>query len=94
MDIRDLVSQRLAHWVSQGKFGGQVYEAMASDPELPANYWEPETAEIYGVTTHAMKQRRARGAPPSYIKISRNRVMYTREAIFRDLARRCVDLAA
>lgn len=75
-----LFSERQAHFVRQGLTGRAVFEALAADDVLPASFDEKDLAAIAGVTTHAIKMRRARGSEPSFLKLSRKCIRYPRES--------------
>lgn len=76
-----LFSERQAHWVGQGLSGRDVFLALAKDHELPSFFTESDLAEISGLTTHAMKQRRVRAMDPAFVRFSVRCVRYTREAV-------------
>ena len=85
-DIAKLFGERQAHWTSIGLAGSAVYEALAADPDLPAHFCEKDVAAVFGLSTHAVKMRRARNMKPDFVRISRNCVRYPREAVCRALA--------
>lgn len=91
-ELLKLVSARQAYFTSRGIVGRELYVRLAADEELPASFREPAAAAIYGLSTHAMKQRRARGMKPDYVRVSHNSVLYTRASIFTDLADRFVEV--
>ncbi len=80
-DIRTLFSERQAHWTSQGFKGREVYDQLAADTYLPAQFQPADVAAICGLTTHAFTQRRFKGMKPDFIRISSNHVRYPRESI-------------
>lgn len=61
--------------------GRAVFDALASDPELPNLFDEADAAAIAGLSSHAMKQRRARGMQPTFMRLSVRCVRYPREAL-------------
>lgn len=81
-----LFSQRQAHWTAAGLSGRAVYDALASDSELPNFFTEADAAAIAGLSSHAMKQRRARGMQPTFTRLSVRCVRYPRESVCTWLA--------
>jgi hypothetical protein len=76
--IVQLFKERSAFWTSQGHTGTALYEALASDAELPENLPPKVIAAIENVKPSAVAQRRKRGAPPSFIRSAQNKVDYPR----------------
>jgi len=76
--IIQLFKERSAFWTSQGHIGPALYEALASDAELPENLPPKVIAAIENVKPSAVAQRRKRGAPPSFIRSAQNKVDYPR----------------
>lgn len=77
---------RQAYWVGEGLTGRAVYDRLAVDTEVPVNFDERAAAEITGLSPHTMRQRRHRGAEPSFTKFSARCVRYPREALCTWLA--------
>ncbi len=78
--------KRLAYHAQQGHGGAELYRQLASDAEVAPFFDQPEVAEILGVSGEALKQRRALGRPPEYIKLSQNLIRYPRDAVCMLLA--------
>jgi hypothetical protein len=81
-----LFSERQAHWTAAGLTGRAVFDALASDPELPTFFKEADVAAIVGFTPFAIRQRRSRKMPPSFSRFSSRCVRYPRESICTWLA--------
>ena len=79
-------NERQAHWAGEGLSGRAVYDRLAADHELPAFFDEGDVAAIAGLSTHAIKARRARGMRPDFLKLSTRNVRYPREAVCTWLA--------
>ena len=86
-----LFGERSAYWTSQGYIGADLYERLASDPELPENFRTGVAAAILQVKSEAMAQRRKRGQPPSFIRYAQNSVTYPRHAFCLFLRDRFVE---
>jgi hypothetical protein len=93
-ELLDTVSRRQAFWVGQGYAGRDVFLRLAEDPEIPSTFKEHAAAAIFGLSVFALRQRRSKGRPPAYMKLSGHLVVYTREALFHELANSCVRVAA
>ena len=87
-------NQRIAYWTRQGKTGSAVYEALASDIELPAFFTPGDVSQITGLAPITVRQRRARGCEPSFIKQGPNRVRYPRAELARWFSTSFVEVAA
>ena len=73
-----LFAERSASWSSQGYYGAALYDQLAVDPELPEHF-EPEVAAaIVNMLPSGLKDRRKRGAGPSFVRFSQNMVGYPR----------------
>jgi hypothetical protein len=81
-----LFSQRQAYWTAQGYKGRAVYDQLATDAELPPQFTQSDITEISGLSSFALKQRRARGMAPAFLRLSSQFVRYPREALCSWLA--------
>lgn len=89
-----LIAERYAYWSEQGMHGKALFEALANDPEIPFML-QPELASVVvGSSPGAMKQMRARGTGPAFLRQTGKIVSYTRPDLFQFLARRYVSRAA
>jgi predicted DNA-binding transcriptional regulator AlpA len=89
-----LVNDRIAFFVSQGLTGAALFNALKSDPGLPAFLVESEVAAITGLTPAALRQRRARRQNPPFTSLSRKAVRYERASFFAWLAARAAESEA
>lgn len=85
---------RIAHWTSRGVSGAYLYEALASDPELPVTFSSEDVAAILGVSPLSVKKQRNRKTGPSFVRLSTKSVRYPRAELCRYLASRFVQIAA
>ncbi|MBL8576147.1 MAG: hypothetical protein JNK47_02890 [Mesorhizobium sp.] len=83
-------SARLAYWTSQGLSGSQLYEALASDSELPAVFEPNEIAAIQGIKPQSVKRDRMRGGGPNYIRVTERQIRYPRDEFCKYLAAKFV----
>ena len=60
-----LITERSAHWTSQGYVGARLYERLASDCELPENLDGKVIAEFENKQPGALAQQRKHGRGPS-----------------------------
>jgi hypothetical protein len=90
-EILKLFKERSAFWTSQGHTGPALYEALATDPELPENLPSKVIAAIENVKPSAVAQRRKRGAPPSFLRSAQNQVVYPRASYCLYLRERFVN---
>ncbi|TWA15964.1 hypothetical protein FB004_11945 [Sinorhizobium medicae] len=89
-EVAELVNERMAHFNQQGIHGEAVYDALAVDPNLPMLFDPPDIEAISGDTRIALKFRRHRGQPPSFLRLSGKRVAYPRFELFQWLKARYV----
>jgi predicted DNA-binding transcriptional regulator AlpA len=83
-----VINARIGHFVSQGFSGVELYRQLQIDPALPTFFTEKEVAELIGLSSAALRQRRARKQDPYYEQISSRCVRYPRHAVFAWLAER------
>ena len=76
--VVQLFNERVAHWVSEGFHGPALYEQLASDLTMPADFALGVVAKLLNVKLPALGARRKRGAPPSFIRTAPNAVLYPR----------------
>ncbi|MDP2358165.1 MAG: hypothetical protein Q8M31_19175 [Beijerinckiaceae bacterium] len=86
-------NERMAHWTRQGLSGSALFEALATDDNLPAFFEDKDIAAIERVKLNAIKQRRYRNTGPSFIRMSWKSVKYSRPDYCRSLAARFVKAA-
>lgn len=86
-----LFAERSAHWTRQGLVGRPLYLALAADSELPDNFRQEDVAEILHIDEGSVKQRRARGEEPSFLRVSGKIVLYPRNLFCMWLASTLVD---
>lgn len=87
-------NERIAYWTSRGKTGADVYEALATDTQLPAFFTSNDVSKITGLALITVRTRRARGCEPSFIKQGPTRIRYPRAELARWFATSFVEVAA
>ena len=73
---RHPVLERLAYHAQQGHGGAELYRQLASDAEVAPFSISLKSRKFWGVSGEALKQRRALGRPPEYIKFSQDLIRY------------------
>lgn len=86
-----LFGERSAYWTAKGFIGRDLYVALAADSELPDNFVQEDIAAILKIDPGSVKQRRARGEEPSFLKIGSKIVLYPRNLFCLFLADTLVD---
>lgn len=81
-----LFDQRIGIHTARGLTGAAVYEALALDDQLPANFQPDDVADILYVERASLKRRRQHGEPPDFIRIGSRHLLYPRAGLCRMLA--------
>jgi len=80
-ELAESFSERQAYWVGQGYIGRSVFEQLATDTELPAQFGSKDVSAIVGLGESALTQRRFKKMQPGFIRVSGSHVRYPRESI-------------
>lgn len=89
-EISQLVNERMAFWHSQGIHGAAVYDALSTDTTLPMLLEPEDVAAISGDSERALRARRYRGQPPTFVRASGAAIRYPRYEYFQWLKARFV----
>ena len=86
-----LFAERSAFWTNQGCHGGQLYDQLGADAELPENFDPAVAAAIINMLPSGLKDRRKRGDPPGFLRLAQNKIVYPRSEFCRWLKARFVE---